>query len=340
MLQDWSKNITCSNLTDLKFPDLRSISIIGMAVAKEFVDRFPEVFDLPSLRDLSFCGLTGDAPFFTALAQAMSSYARSNISIHLRTLSIDMYDIDEWNVTSEHQAAIRAAKTSLIASFDTLTSLKIPQYGQYRNNVSVNPGLSDELVQAILKHKHLRQLSIDYHGVGSNLHIPYLGPKQIGRIIDGLPELREFNFAPDEPQMDEISKTLSRGPNLEHVTCFPHESWITEHSTNDEPLGIEIARSVVNAYLTQATVDPDSNGPSNRFVWEEHYKLRRIDLSHIAWDVASDFGKKRRGDAKVERVSVDVSGNVREVCFRQVAPIRYNYDPVFSWTLKVEKDIR
>jgi hypothetical protein len=138
--------------------------------------------------------------FLPHLTSLFASALTTNTPIHLRTLQLKMSD-HSWNHTGLQHTAHLTHKCNLISSFNTLTSLHLPDYGQYPSSNPVNPGLAPIFLNAILKHVHLRSLRISYIGVTSSLKIPYLSAYTVGRIVDALPELRDFEFAPEESQM-------------------------------------------------------------------------------------------------------------------------------------------
>jgi hypothetical protein len=124
---------------------------------------------------------------------------------------------------------------------------------------------------------------------------------------------------------------------LTTITCFPHASW-GNYPRPDNP-GHNIITSILKAFLSRA--DSDS---SEKFVWEDHYKLRRVSLSWKTWDIASNFGKGKKGMKKPEILKALEDGN-REVLFRDITGsfpngINVGYDPNHEWVEKVAKEIR
>ncbi len=64
------------------------------------------------------------------------------------------------------------------------------------------PGLADTLLRAILEHRGLRSLAISYRGrTRRAVLIPYLSASTVGALVDGLPRLQGFEFAPERGQM-------------------------------------------------------------------------------------------------------------------------------------------
>jgi hypothetical protein len=112
-------------------------------------------------------------------------------------------------------------KCEFLSSFNTLKTLDIDDYGQYKLEVSENPELPSNLLPAILKHKNLEKLSISYNGIISGYQIPYLKPATVATILDNLPHLRDINIAPEE-------KDLVRRPityNVQLLICHNRMDW-------------------------------------------------------------------------------------------------------------------
>lgn len=126
--------------------------------------------------------------------------------ISLRSLSFEMSDDISMNTPGQGKEDFEA-QCRFIASFSSLTTLDLLSYGEYPAVRANNPGLSSILLQAILKHKNLKTLRIRYkNGAKNNCKIPYLSAKTVEIILSGLPQLQEFEFAPEE---DHIVSSLS-----------------------------------------------------------------------------------------------------------------------------------
>lgn len=340
--QHWEKNLKLSGYDTANrlrkgpdLPSLRSLHIEGLMIDEEFIKEFPLAIEFSKLCKFTSANLRDPQTLlWPLLTNLVTSCKYSDTALNLRSLSIDMHD-PQWHYEVEQQGPHKsAAKCEFIASFDTLTTLELPGYGQYRSGK--NPGLSNTLLRAITSHKNLRCLRISYIGIMSDLKIPYLDGKSVGNIIDGLPHLREFEFAPDELRMDEISRALCRGSNLESVTCFPHETLYAY--PRPDPLGTNILSSILSTFISNAEI----HTKNRKFVWEDYYKLNRLDLKHKKWDIASAFGKRKKGYGKPDKIQAEAEDGIREVWYQSVPETVYihvGYDPTFEWVTKVEKQI-
>lgn len=198
-LQDWVEKVS----TDPKlrnqihsFAALKSLSLTGFQFEASFTESLDRAIDVMGLHELRLGYLGKDQQlFYNHLAGLAQSDRQTGQPIGLRNLRIDLTGdlIDD----VEKEPYIKA-KCQFISSFDTLTCLELFGYNQYPEGVTTNPGLSNVLLQAILKHKKLKILKISYNGIRSSRKIPYLSPITVGSLVDGLPQLQEITFAPEE----------------------------------------------------------------------------------------------------------------------------------------------
>jgi hypothetical protein len=357
-LQDWENNASGKDATmreNHSFTTLKSLSLFGTMIDESVIKSLHKAIDFMRLAELTLVHLHDtDSLLLQYLSSLATSSQVTGTGISLRSLNLKMSD-NSFMHTSGQKKADFEAKCRFISSFSTLTTLELPDYGQYPASIATNPGLSDILLQAILKHKNLRNLRISYVGITSGLKVPYLSAKSVETIICGLPHLQEFEFAPEEEQMvifctslskstkhtdthlqDQIGEALVRGANLTAVTCFPYASW-GRYPAPDHP-DENIIRSILKAFLSHA----DSTC-TEKFVWEDQYKLKRVSLAGKTWDIASYFGKGEKGMMKPEKMKSD-NDEKREVFFRDVTGsfnrrIHVGYDPDHEWVNKVDREI-
>ncbi|KAH6661037.1 hypothetical protein BKA67DRAFT_531115 [Truncatella angustata] len=338
--KDTKTNITGTSDRSHGFTVLKSFSLRGLTIDEDFINELDKTIYFSQLRELSLEYLKDPHCLLPNYLTKQAIFHQGTTSLSLRTLSLYMSARDYAHSPTQ-QDALFLAKCRFVASFDTLTSLELQDYGQYPINTISNPGLSDALLQAILKHKKLNELRINYRGVTSGYEVPYLNAKTVGILVDSLPQLRELEFAPDEAQMDAIGQALRRGSNLESVTCFPHASW-ARYPRPEQP-GFDIISNILSAFLSNPQVSLTST--NNKFVWEDHYNLRRVSVSYKTWEIASTFEKrKRRGKQEMTPELMKVGGpdGTREVFYRQLANtwrIHVGYDPDFEWVAKHDKEL-
>jgi hypothetical protein len=236
LLQDWESNVSgkVASLRDSHdLIALKSLLLSGIDIDTTVIKSLHKAIDFMQLDELTlvdFHDVDGVfSEYFTSLATLAQGTAKG---ISLRRLSLKMSN-DNILYTSEQKNAELDAKCRFISSFGTLTALELLDYGQYPKNITTNPGLSDMLLQAILKHKHLRTLKIHYVGIRTDSNVPYLLATTVGTIIDGLPSLQEFEFAPDEEQMVSFRTfCLASLPNsLMHIYRIKSEKHSSEAPT-------------------------------------------------------------------------------------------------------------
>lgn len=183
------------------FTALKSLSLSGITIDASAIKSLHKAIDFMQLGDLTLVHLNDTAGLLLQhLTSLTTSYQGISAGISLRKLNLKMSD-DNFMHTPEQKKAGFEAKCRFISSFGTLTTLELPDYGQYPDSIATNPGLADMLLQAILKHKNLRNLRIPYTGRTSGMKVPYISATTVGIIIAGLPHLQEFEFAPEEEQM-------------------------------------------------------------------------------------------------------------------------------------------
>ncbi|KAM6515042.1 hypothetical protein FSOLCH5_009279 [Fusarium solani] len=337
-LEDWEKIVSASKSSQAHgLIALKSLTLSGVRFDEgNFLKSMQRAIDFASLQELKLGRLSEGRH---RLFQYLSSFAGSaqDKRIALRILSVDMSHNQRMETPEQEQMGFDA-KCAFISSFDTLSTLELVDYNQYPQEHVVNPGLSDTLLQAILKHENLRVLRISYRGIISGCKIPYLSAETVATIVNNLPHLEDFTFAPEESEIDKVGEALAASPNLTSITCSPHARWGHPGQDEEKIPGSNILRGILQGFMSRA-----SNSDDNKFVWEEHYKLKRVSVTYRAWIVASKFGKLEKGMKKEEKMKSSGDGK-REVLYRDISGtfLRYihvGYDPGFEWVEKVSKDM-
>jgi hypothetical protein len=123
---------------------------------------------------------------------------------------------------------------------------------------------------------------------------------------------------------------------LTSINCFPHHSWTT-YPRPDEP-GLNILTGIIKGFLSHG-----GGSNSEKFRWEDHFKLKRVTVAFRIWDIASKFKKTKRRMRKPQKMKSDPDGR-RQVLFRDVRgnipvriPVAYDFD--YRWVDKVAKDL-
>jgi hypothetical protein len=227
-----------SNATGNKetgFDVLQSLSLNCYRLEDGAAEALLRTIDFTKLTELTFGDFgDGSSSIFLRLAELARTSTSQGIYMNLRSLIMSLREFSH-TATPEEINSRAAAKYGFISSFDNLKALELKDYGQYPEQVTTNPGLALTLLQAILKHKSLKSLGISYQGKMSGLAIPYLSATTIGAIVDGLPELEEFEFAPVEA--DIVSKLT--GSSL---------SWLHFFSLNIGNLILAVSTSIRLGY--------------------------------------------------------------------------------------------
>ncbi|KAK8040767.1 hypothetical protein PG994_013774 [Apiospora phragmitis] len=282
----------------LAFPNLQSLGLYCEWDAREdMIDSLFTAIDFLKLARLVLHLL----PF--GVVQRLTKVFRTmpeGVQPKLRGLVIGMknwiHPTNEWPVV-EWEANMR-----FIASFDTLTTLEIPNSGQYRECTAIDPASSNTQLQAILKHKGLETLDISHNGTMDGLRSMLQSAGTIRAIVSTLPRLRVLKIAPEEGQMAEVARALANCANLESVTIIR---------------GVSLPILVLPAFLAHRSCPRDDVSRSGEFVWEEHYRLKRISNGRNIWQIGSNSGT---GTSKVERLTNGQVGEAkREVFVRDIS---------------------
>ncbi|EGU80182.1 hypothetical protein FOXB_09311 [Fusarium oxysporum f. sp. conglutinans Fo5176] len=330
-LDDWPKS---KSLTSLK-----SFSLTGATIDEDFLSALANAVDFVALEELKFGYLSHDLKILFEHLSNIFSKARDDqkANIKLRSLEIEMGKETSFAVPEEQEAYVDA-RIDFISSFDTLTCLELHDYGQYRQEITVNPGLKSSLVRAILKHEKLTKLKISYRGVTSGYKITCLEPDTILTLVDNLPELKVFEFIPEPTKLRqaEIARIICRGRNLTTVTLITGGSW-SSLAENQEK-GLEFLHSIFERVLKG-----DADSDAGVFEWEDHSKITRVAVDWMIWEVGSKLGKAKKGMKKTKKMSVTVGKQKREVVYRDIAD--FVRVPLLNglgskWLDKVKNDIK
>ncbi|KAF5002480.1 hypothetical protein FGRMN_305 [Fusarium graminum] len=316
-------------------PVLESFSMSGSSsVEPHDKETLENSIDYVALKDLKLGSLSGDTnSIFQYLADLFSvAHQDEKTEIKLRNLSMNM-ELKTWGVPQETRQATLDAKIRLISSFDTLTSLTLDAYGEYRRDLP-NPGLATSLLQGILKHENLTKLKISTQGYNSDHDMPRLEPDTVSTLVNGLPKLRELEFFPSIQHLDEIGRVLSRGRNLTSITMITMRAWTTTEECHEQS-----KKFVTN--VAHGVLERDLDSDVKVFKWEDHSAIIHVRVDHIVWELGSKFGKAKKGMKKANKFTV-VSKAKREVMYREVTdhmrkPYDYGLDP--TWMNKVARDL-
>ncbi|RTE72273.1 hypothetical protein BHE90_013334 [Fusarium euwallaceae] len=337
-LLGWEQMASEADWTDqgrVYLSSLKSLSLIGLRFNQSLIDSLENIIDFMSLDDLTIGRVATGAlrlfPFLRRLA------AEADTATSLRKLSLVMSGESALQHLGDLGADMEfQAKIQFIASFDTLTSLELKEQNPYPVTIADGALLFDALWRTIITHQNLESLSINsMEDTGRNA-IPRLSAATVTTLINNLPKLRNFEFAPAEGEMEEIGLALSRGNALVSILCCPQPN--RPHAFPRGPdSGFIIVTEILKGFLSR-----DFGSPEGKFVWEDYYNLRRISLKHRLWDVASAFGEPRKGNKKAKMLTCE-GDKKRQVMYQEVPSflgetIATN-GPGSEWLRMVNKDL-
>jgi hypothetical protein len=220
-LKDWETKVSADDaLANQKhnLAILKSFTLSGVSFDAAFIKSLQRAIDFMGLRELALGRLVDNKHLIFEHLTSLATSARNNAKgISLRSLYLNMSSNYYGETPAQTQTNFEAT-CRFISEFHTLTTLEIKDYNQYSPSILTNPGLSNMLLQAILRHKNLRCLKLTYIGVSSSYKIPYLSARSVAAIIDNLPQLEEFRFAPDEAEI--VRKSLL----VRHAKTFTEQT--------------------------------------------------------------------------------------------------------------------
>lgn len=179
------------------FTSLERLELECVGFDEAFIKSLQKAFNFVSLRELRLKNLApGKFLFIRHLTHLLQSCNRQDI--RLRTLCLDMSDSKFF---ADDDKDTHDPCCELIASLDTLTSLELHGCHRFLDNVPGKSGMPDSLLQAILRHSALQTLKISSHSGFPNDKTLYLSAVTVASIVDGLPKLQDFEFAPEEDEI-------------------------------------------------------------------------------------------------------------------------------------------
>ncbi|KAF4969092.1 hypothetical protein FSARC_3615 [Fusarium sarcochroum] len=340
----WDRNEKEEDVTlDSKYilSSLKSFSLIGVSIDQKMKKSLAKIIDFVGLEELEFGYMSENPKLLSDYLGDVFSAAHKDPTrdIKLRKLSLDV-SANDYSFSPQDKEVILDSRMRFVSSFDTLTSLVLKEYNEYKDDVPGNPELKNSHLQAILKHENLVKLRIPYRGVCQGYKIPYLEPATVKTLIDNLPKLEEIAFAPEKSKIEEIAKILSLAPSLTSITLSPCGTY--EYGVDREATAKSILKSIVDGVFDHSI---DKN--AGKFNWEDHSNIKRVYIDHMVYELGSKFGKPQKGMKKAEKFTTTLSGpfkQKREVLYRDImgyvhAPIESGFDPKCEWINKVEKDL-
>ncbi|KAJ3542865.1 hypothetical protein NM208_g3876 [Fusarium decemcellulare] len=316
---------------------LESFYLSGAPFDWHFVQSLDRAVDFARLRELTLGRLSrGQIFLFDYLAQLLSLPRATTESIKLRTLSVEMSAGGRRAGQNPAEiSALEHTKYHFLASFNTLQSLEIWNYDDYQDPIPVVSGLSDTLLQAILKHENLTTLRISPMGPYRDTRIPFLSITTVAALIDNLPRLQEIKLAPEEDDIDELGRVLSRGLELRRIDLSP--TWSRCHSRLVGERWFDLLIAILKGFMSR-----DNSNSTGKFKWEDHCKLRHVLVDYRIWEVASEFNNTEEEVEELEKL--ESGDRKREVLYRDISEtyhvgIYSRHGSDLGWFERMSKDI-
>lgn len=198
-----------------KCSSLQVLDCFNLLYHVDSVEKMMDRIDFTQLSSLTFEHVEGSSSsLFNPLTEVFreATQQRDSHGIKLRRLLLNADyafepQMEESNGFESYELS-SSCRFAFLASFSSLTSLEISNYGRYpyewSNKTTGFPAL---VMDAILKHKDLRTLKIT-NRFGSTLKTLHLTTNNIDAIISGLPHLEHFDFSLTEKYMVGIPACL------------------------------------------------------------------------------------------------------------------------------------
>ncbi|PTD07181.1 hypothetical protein FCULG_00005415 [Fusarium culmorum] len=193
--------------------------------------------------------------------------------IQLRELTLDMHPELQGRDAYETEMD---AMYRFIASFGTLTSLEIYDHNRFPGCRRNNPGLSDQLQEAIIVHSGLESLRLRYSETGEE--VPFFSTPDIETFTKNLSELRVLEVMVRDNDIVGLVKVFSYTKDLESLTCG---------SPGTRDRRVDMGATLLCEDLMIAFLDLAQD--NNEFVWEKTYRLKQLSVDHLHVDVSSDL---------------------------------------------------
>ncbi|KAM0367622.1 hypothetical protein ACHAPK_007521 [Fusarium culmorum] len=228
---------------------------------------------MSQLRDLKHLSISTNECLCITPSLEKSFGSAERRDIQLRELTLDMHPELQGRDAYETEMD---AMYRFIASFGTLTSLEIYDHNRFPGCRRNNPGLSDQLQEAIIVHSGLESLRLRYSETGEE--VPFFSTPDIETFTKNLSELRVLEVMVRDNDIVGLVKAFSYTKDLESLTCG---------SPGTRDRRVDMGATLLCEDLMIAFLDLAQD--NNEFVWEKTYRLKQLSVDHLHVDVSSDL---------------------------------------------------
>jgi hypothetical protein len=179
------------------FLALELLHLSGLVVDSSTIQSLHRAVDFTRLRELKLGHVHNTEDIFLPyINDLLTSSPKLDKTLNLQILHIEMSEGECAEATGKMKLNFEL-KCRFISSFTTLKSLVINNYGRPQPPITTDVGLSDMMLQAILRHNSLEALKLSWMGVRRGHKPPPLSPATIEILIEGLSQLKELHFPLD-----------------------------------------------------------------------------------------------------------------------------------------------
>lgn len=275
-----------------RFTALENLDVFVSWVTQPGAEAALKAIDFTQVAEIKLAHAEGaSSALYRPLAAAFKEARPQDIK--LRRLLVDAaYHYEHLHMNGdEPEESFQAARFGFVSSFSQLEALEITNYRSYPREHDVRPhGFPDLFAEAILKHQGLKTLKIT-NRTGTTDRISYLSPGNVSTLLLGLPHLDEFEFSPDEWDMDAVVQCLPLG-NLSSISCNMYElGWVRDKADPKYKTQLDMLQTILQVYLDYTGSDP----------WlEKMNKLRTVAISKAYWQLFTQ--KPDKGSSRGLRV--------------------------------------
>lgn len=177
---------------------LKSLYLVIYFRNSEDDDKLMRVVDFGKLTELTLLAGSDCGNIFLQKLAQWSKCPTNGGGLQLKQLRLNIRHVHE-DAEKELVSSISALGT-LISSFNSLEILEVDDYEDYPQvPQNAKSSLINEVSQAILRHGNLKTLKLHHNSTGTSIR--YLSAQTVGAIVNSLPHLQDFLFAPEEDEI-------------------------------------------------------------------------------------------------------------------------------------------
>lgn len=179
---------------------LESLSVSGIHFDDYFIESLERAVDFMNLRELTIGDKSSSADLLFQLLTKLATLPGATKTLGKFSCVIAS-KLDSQRFQYPGAALKFQEKIRFLLSFSCLTHLELKQHRLDLHRAADDPLLSDILLSAIINHGNLTSLNLYCQGDVDPGIVPRLPASIVALLINNLPKLRHFEFAPVEEEI-------------------------------------------------------------------------------------------------------------------------------------------